>query len=340
MNSSATIRLHIGNAIPPANENTSDDIIALWQEIGGFFKHKPFVSRHDNSDRGEARPYQITLDASVLLQTLQDARAQSGSFSLHQQAYVDNADINIGGELAITVASNHGDLAEEESYQVTTAFLQQLIIAAHIVCPGAIQILNARFVGDGAYRYEAQHFDARMFHGAHKASIENEWPVLNKHAFKKVWNWLEASEVSQTYTAIKNINKVLFTFLKVAEQRHDYSARTVLLVMYQIEMLLDCRQFNSLDLVRARTRLVLGDIPEAADCLRELHEVRYQLFTANHPVHPPALICHTTETALREQLAQHNSAVLSGTALVLKLLQDLIAHNAYGYTFTESFNRS
>ncbi|MDP2128236.1 MAG: hypothetical protein Q8K97_12755 [Pseudohongiella sp.] len=340
MNSSATIRLHIGNAIPPGNENATNDIIALWQEMAGYFTQRHFVSRHDTDIRSEARPYQITLNISQLLQTLKDAVSESGSFALHRQAHVDNADITLGGELTVTITSKNRELAEEESYQVATAFIQQLIMAANIACPGSMQILDARFVGEGAHRYEAQYYDAKTFHGAHKAAVENNWPKLEKPSFEKVWDWLESCEVSQTYTAIKNINKVLFTLLKVAEQRHDYSARTVLLIMYQIEMLLDCRQSNSLDLIRDRTRLILGDIPEAADCLRELYEVRYQLFMGAHPVHPPPLICHTTESALREQLAQHNSAVESGTALVLKLLQDLIAHNAYGYSFTQSFTRN
>lgn len=340
MTSSATVRLHIGNVIPPGNENTTRDVIALWQEMGSCFMQKAFMSRHDINGDNPARPYQVTLDATELLRTLQDARAQSGSFTLHHRAHVDNADITIGGELAVTVESNSGALTEEESYQVAVAFLHQLIMAAHLACPGSIQILDARFTGDGAHRYEAQQFDAGIFHGAHQAAMENNWPILERLSFTKVWDWLEASEVSQTCTAIRSINKVLFTLLKVAEQRHDCSARTVLLVMYQIEILLDCRQFNSLERVRDRAHLVLGSIPDAADCLQELHDVRYQLFMANHPVHPPPLISHTTEAALRKQLAQHNSAVESGTALVLKLLQDLIVHDAYHYAFAESFTRN
>lgn len=338
MKSSTTIRLHIGNAIPPGNEKETKKIIALWQEISGFFTKEAYKARSGIKD--EVHTYQITLDAQPLLQVLEHANTESGSLTGHQQAYIHDTGKTIEGELVITIASKHRELAEEESYQVATVFIQQLVMAAHIACPGSFQILSARFIGVNAHRYEAQEFDARMFHTALRASIENEWPTLQNLAFDKVWHWLEATEVSQTHTAITGINKTLFTLLKVAEQRHEESARAALLVMYQLEILLDCRELNSLDDVRNRTRLVLGKIPEGADCLKELHEVRTHLFTAHQPVHPPTLICHTAVSALQEQLGQHNSAVESGTALVLKLLQDLIAHDAYRYNFTESFTRS
>ncbi|HKK54680.1 hypothetical protein [Marinobacter sp.] len=338
MTSTVSIRLQIRNAIPPGNENETRDIIALWREISAFSPEKPFISR--SGLRGEARAYDVTLAAAPLLTALEDAKAESGSFSDHQQAYIDDASKAIEGELTITIASKKRELAEEESYHVATAFIQQLVIAAHIAHPGSFQILNARFLGENAHRYEAQDFDAKMFYGALRTSIENEWPKLQTLAFGRVWSWLEGTEVSQTYTAIKSIDKTLFTLLKVAEQRNEYSARTALLVMYQLEVLLDCRQFNSVEEVRNRVRLVLGDIPEAADCIQELHDVRNHLFIANQPVHPPTLICHTTEKALREHLSQHNSAVESGTALVLKLLQDLVTHGAYRYRFTESFSRN
>lgn len=338
MNSSATIRLHIGNAIPPGNESETREIIALWQNIGVFFHNKPFIARSGVST--EPRPYQVTLDAESLLHVLENAKTQSGSFTEHRQAYLDDAGKAVAGDLIITITSEKHELEEEESYQVATAFIQQLVMAVHIAYPGSLQILNARLIGKNAHRYEAQNFDSRIFHDALRASIENEGPTLQKLAFDKVWRWLDATEVSQTYTAIKSINRILFTLLKVAEQRHEDSARAALLVMYQLEILLDCREINSLTDIRSRTRLVLGNIPEAANRLQELHEVRNQLFVAHQPVHPPILICHTTERALRERLDQHNSAVESGTVLVLTLLQDLIDHDAYQYNFTESFTRN
>ncbi len=337
MTATATIRLLTGNAIPPGNEEKSRAIIEFWQQVDGFFRHKPFLTC--SSAGSEVLPWSVTLEVAPLLHTLKNAHSQSGSFNRHRQGYIETAKQNVEGELVISIASDQQELDETASYQLATNFIQQLVMAAHIACPGALQILQGRFVGAGAHRYEPQQFDARLFYGAERTARDHQWPPLVQLDFEQVWRWLEASEVSQTDTAIKGINKVLFTLLKVAEQRHEYSARTVLLILYQLEILLDCRQFNSLPLLYDRLRLVLGDIPEAANCLKQLHEIRHLLFTGSQPVHPPPLICHTTDSTLQEQLGQHNSVVESGTALVLALLQDLVTHNAHHYRFSEDFSR-
>jgi len=337
MASSRTIQLHIGNAIPPANARNTGGIIALWQQIGTFFSDRPFHAQ--SGIKGAARAYSITLDTSPLLQAMEHARDQSQSFSDHRRAHIDSPDNRIDGELAISVTGQDQALEELESYHVATVFLQQLVMTANLIHPGAFQVLDARFTGEGAHRFEAQQYDARIFHGALRTATSNEWPALETPELESVWNWLEHTGVAKADTAIRDINRVLFTLLKVAEQRHEYSARTVLMIMYQLEVLLDCRDSRSLELLRNRTQLVLGAIPEAADCFTELHDVRNGLFLANQPVNRPPLICHNTAEALREQIGQHNTAVESGTALVLALLQDLIAHNAQGYNFTESMSR-
>ncbi|TDT41432.1 hypothetical protein DES49_1516 [Halospina denitrificans] len=337
MASSRTIQLHIGNAIPPANAKGTERIIALWQQIGTFFGDRPFQAQ--SGIKGSARAYRISLDSSSLLRAMEGARDGSQSFSDHRSAHIKDPANRVDAELAITVTSEDQALEEVESYQVATVFLQQLVMATNIIHPGAFQVLDARFTGEGAHRFEAQQYDARIFHGALRTATSNQWPELGEPALETVWTWLEKTGVAKADTAIRDINRVLFTLLKVAEQRHEYSARTVLMVMFQLEVLLDCRDSRNLEQLRNRAQLVLGDIPEAADCFTELHDVRNGLFLANQPVNRPPLICHNTAQALREQIGQHNTAVESGTALVLALLQDLIANDAQSYNFIESMFR-
>ncbi|TFH73215.1 hypothetical protein E3V39_08255 [Gammaproteobacteria bacterium LSUCC0112] len=334
---SATIKLHIGNALPPGNQAESARVISLWKTIDGFFKHKPFVAMAGtNALSGE---YQVSLDASALLTLMEQAVSNAGSFDAYATKQGADSALPMDAALIIAVSRSGTSLTELESYQLVSIFIQQLVLACTICLPGSIQILDARFAGDGAHRYEAQTFDSKILYGAMKAASYNEWPALAVQSFERVWEWLATCETSCTDTAVKNINKVLFTLLKVAEQRHEYSARTVLLVIYQLEVLLDCRQVGNHDVLQARARSVLGAIPEQSNCLRELQEVRNNLFLASQPVHRPPLICNNTAEVLRGQIGQHNSAVESGSAMVLALLHDLIKHDAQCYTFSEIWKR-
>lgn len=337
MTSSATITLHIGNAIPHGNEQDTLNIIELWKKIDGFFDQRAFTSLA--GIRSVPKPYRISLDASSLLASMENARDRSKTFTEHRKAHVDDPSQQIGADLAITVTCEDGTLDETEGYQVASIFLQQLVLAANLVLPGSVQILDARFTSTGAHRYEAQAFDSKILFGALKTASSNGWPALQVLNLETVWAWLEKLEISHTHTAIKDINKVLFTLLKVAEQRQEYSARTVLLIAYQLETLLECRNQNAPTLIRNRTRLVLGKIPEGADPHKELYEVRNSLFLASQPVHRPPLICHDTAEALREQIGQHDTAVELGTIITIALLQDLISHDAREFDFQENFSR-
>lgn len=336
MTTTANIQLFIAQALPHGDAKDSQAIIALWKQMQAFFAARSFVA--SDAVNGRARTYQVTLDAGSMVAMMEKARAQSKDFSSHLKAHVADPHHATDATLKIALTSADHTLEEAESYQVATIFLQQLVLAANLVLPGAIQILDARFVGPAAHRYEAQHFDSRIMYGALLASRSNNCPALQQHDLNSVWTWLEKCETSHAHTALKSINKVLYTMLKVAEQRHEYGARTVLLITYQLEMLLDSRN-SAVGAIRRRARMVLGTVPEAADCFSELFDVRNSLFMADQPVHRPPLIAHNTAEALRQLTGQHNTAVEAGTALVLALLQDLIAHKARGFEFTETCSR-
>lgn len=338
MKTPTTLTLTIGNALPFANEEETARIIALWASLGDYFNHRLFTAQSGLNTSADA--YTVSLHAGSLLETMQTAQALSGSFSNHLALHIDDVSLSIEGELGLTIGCDRGSLTELETYQVATVFIQQLVMAANLAIPGSIQILDARFSGVGARHYEAQTFDSRLLYGAMKTASANGSPTLQTLPFEVIWDWLDRCEVSHHPTAISTINKVLFTLLKVAEQRYEYSARTVLMVVYQLDVLLGHREPGQPAVTRNRAKLILGDIPESADCFAELYEVRNSLFLAHQPVHRPPLICHGTADALREQIGQHNTAVELGSALVLALIQDLISHNARHYQFDESFSRT
>lgn len=337
MTSSATIEFYIGSAIPPGNAAETAKTINLWQSISDVLKHIEFTA--PETEHRSGAQFKVDGNFDQLVKRLERAQKESGSFDAYLKRHVEDAGLGTDAHLYLTLSHPDDGIKEAEFYRVATVFLQQLVLAANLAQPGSIQFLHTRFGDAVAHRYEAQEFDSRILYGAAKAAHYNEWPGIKTLDFAAVWNWLEMCGSSQVTTAISRINKTLFSLLKVAQQRHESSARTALMVVYQLEQLLDCRQADSLDRIRSRMRLILGDIPESANHLNELARIRSDLFVASQPVHRPPLISHGNSEALRDQMDQHNSAVESGTAMVLALLHDLINSGAQQYEFAESFQR-
>jgi len=162
MTSSVTIQLHVGNAIPPGNEKETSDIIQFWHRASAFFANLRFTAQGQLN--GVADSYSIGLDAGDLIAAMENARDQSGSFSKHQLAHVNDPAVAIAARLTVTVSAENRTTTEEESYQVANVFIQQLVLAVNLLRPGAIQLLDTRFAGEGAHRYEAQNYDARIFY--------------------------------------------------------------------------------------------------------------------------------------------------------------------------------
>lgn len=328
----SSLQVSIDNVIPQANRDDSSAILALWREVA--------AQLGDTSFTAQARPgapqrqYRIAMDASSLLSALEQALA-AGSFDRQREAHRENPSVSLAGGLGFDIEAEGQPVRGLEAWGVVSVFLQQLQLAANLVLPGSFQMLGARFSGEDAHLVEAPVADS-VIHGGVRRSLSEHWPVQSGPGLAAVWNWLAQSELSHTHTAIKDVNKVLLTALKVAEQRQEYSARTVLLVLFQLEILLDCHTRNDPALLRRRLNLVLGKVPDAADCIRELYTVRNELFTGLQPVHRPSLLTDTVEDALDEQLGQYNQAVVHASTLVLLLLRELVARGARGFVFRET----
>lgn len=334
MNTPKSITLTIGNALPHGNTAESADILALWQEMHRSF-HKYAFSAAVPGSAG-FRNYSISLDAGPLLVLMEQALQGSGSFDSWRQAHVRDAGKSLAASVRLDIGTAVGAPEEQEAFEIATLFLQQLVVAANLALPGACRLLQTTFTGEGGYRYEAPFFDSRLYYGAFRNLRDLDWWQRHNLGFNRIWQWLEQAEGSHGYTAIQDLDKVLFTLLKVAEQRNELSSRTALLVVYQLETLLDCRSPMDARLLRNRIRLVLGSLPEAADCIGELYSVRDGLLLGSRPVLRSPLITHDDIAEFMEQIDQHNNPVELGTALVLVLLRELIHRNAQAYVFSES----
>jgi hypothetical protein len=334
MNQSRHVHLHIANAFPHGNPAESASVLALWQEVQSYFYERPFTA--SVAGRSAPRTYVITLDAVFMLNALEHALGIAGSFDAWRQSHVHNANKSLAAALVLKISAADTAPEEMEAYEVATLFLQQLVVALNLVQPGGCRLLQTEFRGDGGHRYESQAFDAKLYYGAFRNLRDLGWWQRHNPGFDKVWRWLERAEGSHGNTAIKPLDKVLFTMVKLAQQRDEFSARTALLVIYQLEVLLDCRSPTDPRHLRNRIKLILGEFPEAADCIGDLYTARDGLLLGSCPVRRPPLVAHDSVGEFTEQLECQGNAIEMGIALVLVLLRELIGRDAGEYAFTES----
>lgn len=335
MNKTRSIQLAIGNALPNGNPAESASILALWQEIQMYFRKRPFSAALP--ERATPATWHITLDAGYLIALMERALQSAGSFDAWRQAQASKAEKSSSASLLLEIGGGDGKLPDElDAYVIATLFVQQLVIATNLVQPGAFRMLQPAFRSEGGHRYEAQAFDSRLYFGAFRNLRDLGWWQRHNPDFHKVWQWLERVDGSHGHVALGSLEKVLYTMLKVAEQRDELSSRAALLVIYQLELLLDSRPPADARHLRNRLRLVLGDMPEAADCIGELFGVRDGFLLGSRPVQRPRLICHDGISEFMEHMERHDNVVEMGTALVLVLLRELISHDAQAFVFTES----
>lgn len=99
---------------------------------------------------------------------------------------------------------------------------------------------------------------------------------------------------------------------------------------------LDCHGRNAAALLRKRLRMLLPDLPESLDCIRDLFSVRAELLQGFQPVQRPPLLAHDMQDELQEQLGQHNLTAINAAALVHALLAQLVARGCSDFVFSES----
>lgn len=333
MSSKHDISIDIANIIPHGNAQCTEQIIARWQELRQVASDCSFSA----PVKGKPVACTVSMDVEGAVSVM-EAALEAGSFDAYRLKCATDSSLPVGATLAISIESADS-LSPIAAFEVATFFLQQVVVAMNIAFPGSIQLLKTSYGGDQSHQVEAPVFDAVVFFGARNALLAHHWPTLPNPSLAAVWAWLDGCEFSGSLTAINSINKVLFTLLKIAEQRQDFSARTVLMVIYQLEVLMDCHNAPGFKLLRNRIRQVLGDIPETADCLKDLYQVRGNLYGGDQPVRRPMLIRHSSGDEMLEQLDQQDNMVELGVLLAIALLQDLVVNQARGYGFTESFSR-
>lgn len=330
------VKLTIDDVIPNAGANESAWIVSAWEGLDKHLKNLPF--QVEDPYRAELDKFTISVDASEVVALLQKAAAQEGGFVSYLQAAIDE-DLPMGAYLTIEIHTDQEAVEKYTLFHAINVLLHQMMLAMNIALPGSCQFLETWYEGDDAELFEAPELDSAMFTNGWLSAFDAEWPTLKPLRFSEVWQWLDKQGTSETDTALRATNKVLFGLLELSQQRQMFEARDALLVAHMLEILVGAEELEQPTLVRDRIIAILGTPTTKADSFNELYRLKHAMIRGDLPVRRPALTYHDADEQILQQLEAHNSPIEQALAVLLGLLQDLVKNNANGYQFSEQFQR-
>lgn len=331
-----TLKLIIDDVIPNAGANESIWIVSAWEGLDKHLKNVSF--RVEDPYRVELDQFTVSVDASDVVNLLKKAAATQGGFASYLQHAIDD-DLPMGACLTLEITSELENLERYTLYHAVNVLLHQIMLAMNIALPGSCQFIETYFEGSDAELFEAPEFDSAMFTNGWLSAFDADWPTLKPLKFADVWAWLERQGTSETDTAIRATNKVLFGLLELSQQRNLFEARDALLVAHMLEIMVSAEENRQPNIVRDRMVAILGDPTPKADSFNELYRLKRAMIRGDLPVRRPSLTFHDADEEILQQLEAHNSPIEQALAVLLGVLQDLVINKANGYQFSEQFSR-
>lgn len=330
---SKNIEVSMGQPVPNVSSDAEDGVLNAWAQAQEWLKSVTFKVEDPFGDKLDI--YHLSMDLSQVQAVLAEAK-QTG-FSAYRQRMLKESSPFSRAVINVSLEVEHAPEQQLTFYHAAGVAIQQLFLALNIAVPGSCQILNARYLGDECNQFDPPLLDATPFVNAYLSSVDTQWPAINVLEFKKVWQWLEQLEVSESEIALRPMAKVLFGLLELSQTPSELNSRDALLVSHLLELLTDMEEMEHLGLLKSRVKLILGEGVDEGDSLAELYRMKHDYVLGERPIRRPALKLHDPEEELVQQLRVHNSPVEEGIAIVLAILQASCLENGRGYRFEETY---
>lgn len=323
MSMETVFNLQIGNALPEMNHNDVMAVADHWRSAEAFLQERSFFIRDQDGVR--QIPFKISLKADHLIKEIQ---AQGSKDSLPEAL-----------ACALQIHMRSEEATEEEFEHAAVVFVQHLFLLMNLSLPGSCRLLKAEFTERPSMSYKAPGLSALPFKNAQRGAEEFGWPKLAVLPIQKTWEWLELLKISQMDVAFSPSPLALFAMLDIAAQAHHFGASDIIQLYQVILSYCDADAQTEDRWVRQRLHLILGQPNSRADSFSDLHRRYCQAIEGQKACIRPGIEFHTPHSALKQQLAAHNSPVERALMIILALIQDLITHHAKNYEFAETFLR-
>lgn len=292
--------------------------------------------------RGADTAWEITLNVSDTVDMLD--RISSDDASRIENRWHEREDLGLhplGSWMQIDLQEVSGQSAASPPMQLVGRFLQQLFLAMNVAAPGSFNLFASRYSNAADTEYPPPNLSSDILEGAVAKAHERGWPALRRLPVADVWSWLQHGMSYDVDIATDDVDKVLFTVLRVCEPQ-EVDVDNVLHVAQALEALFASGRESIGSVVQQRLEAVLGEPTSHKRWFTRFYDVRSRIAHGSMPVLRPGRYYDIGESSAVEAfIAEFWQPIDQALAALLAVVQDMVAHRSRGYRFEQqAFRKS
>jgi hypothetical protein len=271
----------------------------------------------------------VRLDVSDVLRQIDERELTEPSYpdGFGNSAWID-----------IDVHPLHTPDSELASLPLVQRFVEQLWLALNIAHPASLELEQSVYAEPNDVAVPPA-LSAGGFLEAFQGAQKDSWPPLRTLPFRSTWDWLHGEMIHDLFVAKTPLQVALFSLLQLA-RRDPFDPANVLSIAQALEALITPGKESIGSTLRTRVRMILGDPSSRKSRLTNFYDLRSRIVHGSYPLvrftdgYVPPL-----RPEIGRWVKEVNTATNDGLALLLALLQDLVANDAHSYEFSQTMQR-
>jgi hypothetical protein len=170
------------------------------------------------------------------------------------------------------------DLISSYGVQSLQFEVNNLLLLANILRPGAVSVVPGYGFVDGAYREDTSAFAAEEWYRATRAAAKYKWPHFQPLGIRDAWSWLASTRCFEDRIARGRVGRALGALSYIAPEHYQSeSSLNLAWALLGLEALYCTGNVGLREQLIAKTELVLGPRPENKKAFGAMYDFRSRL---------------------------------------------------------------
>lgn len=300
-------------------------IVDAWCQANLLIKNHPFILSGKTA-------VDVTLDASNVIDLLESCRLlDEGDDERFNQRLKQWTETRDWSSISIAFDGPEDAIADNEHIAgIALALIQELFLALNLSAAGAGH-LNAAHCNQLGDQYSFAYYGDSL-ESAWCEARKWGWPKLSNIPFAETWNWLREVGFRDCWLAKEASHKALIALLECGRSQSHGEVEEVLMIARAIEALIGGDGINIGRALKRRIAKILDEPTTHKGWLADFYSLRSRIAHGDYPLIRPGFEYRDADGEIISKLWK---PLDQSKAVVLSLLQDLIAKRGASYGFEE-----